>query len=92
MRADLFGSTDTPGEQGAGRVADQVLDGGDTPGGGQRQRQQGQDLVDGGDRCGAGVAGLGDQGGQVEGDQVGDHEQQPGQAGCRRGRGTRRSR
>jgi len=70
-----------PGEQGAGRVADQVVDVGDAPGGGQLQRQQGQDPAGGGDRRGAGVAGLGHQGGQVEGDQVGDHQQQPGQAG-----------
>jgi len=43
VSADFFGSTDTPGEQGTGRVADQVLDVGDPPGGGQFQRQQGQD-------------------------------------------------
>jgi len=69
------------GEQGAGRVGEQVVDVGDPPGGGELEGEQGQDPADRRDGRGARVAGPGDQGRQVEGDQVGDGQQQPGQAG-----------
>jgi len=59
---------------------------GDPPGGGQLERQQGQDPAGGGDGRRAGVAGRADQGRQVEGDQVGDHQQQAGQARLGAGR------
>ena len=42
------------------------------------ERQQRQQPAGGGHHPGAGVAGRRDQGGQVEGDQVGDQQQQPG--------------
>ncbi len=69
------------GEQGAGRVGEQVVDVGDPPGGGELEGEQGQDPADRRDGRGARVAGPGDQRRQVEGDQVGDGQQQPGQAG-----------
>src|SRR5258706_9926272 len=69
------------GEQGAGRVGEQVIDVGDPPGGGELEGEQGQDPADRGDGGGARGAGLGDQGRQGQGDQVGDGQQQPGQAG-----------
>jgi hypothetical protein len=75
-----------PGEQGAGRVADQVIDVGDPPGAGQLQRQQRQQPRGGRDDRGARVAGRPGQGGQVQGDQVGQREQQPGQPGLGAGR------
>jgi len=70
-----------PGEQGAGLVADQVIDVGHPAGAGQLQRQQRQQPRCGGDDGGAGVAGLADQGGQVQGYQVRQREQQPGEPG-----------
>ena len=70
-----------PGEQGAGRVGEQVIDVGDPAGAGQLQREQRQQPRHGGDDGGAGVAGRCDQGGQVQGDQVGDGQQQTGQPG-----------
>src|SRR5260370_36655528 len=57
------------------------MDVGNAPGGGELEREQGQQPGDGGDDAGAGVAGRGYQGGQVEGDQVGDGQQQPGHGG-----------
>ena len=77
-----------PGEQGAGGVVEQVWnvpDVADAPGGGELEGQQGQQPADGGDDAGGGVAGFAGKGGQVEGDQVRDGQQQPGQA--RGGRG-----
>jgi hypothetical protein len=66
------------GEQRGGRVAQQqVIDVGDPPGPGQFQRQQRQQPTGGGHDPGAGVARRADQGGQVEGDQVGHQQQQP---------------
>ena len=75
-----------PGEQGAGRVADQVIDVGHPAGAGQLQRQQRQQPRHRRDDGGAGVAGRRDQGGQVQGDQVGQCEQQAGQPGLGAGR------
>ena len=46
-----------PGEQGAGRVAEQVIDVGDPAGAGQLQREQGQQPRDGRDDGGARIAG-----------------------------------
>src|SRR5260370_22643249 len=57
------------------------MDVGNAPGGGELEREQGQQPGDGGDDAGAGVAGRGYQGGQVEGDQVRDGQQQPGHGG-----------
>ncbi len=75
-----------PGQQRRGRVRDQqVIDVGDPAGGGELERQQRQHPGDGGDDPRAGVARGGDQGGQVQGDQVGDDQQQPGHAGVRPG-------
>jgi hypothetical protein len=66
VRADFFGSTKQPGEQGGGGVGEQVINVGDPPGAGELQRQQGQQPADIGDDTGAGVAGGPDQGGQVQ--------------------------
>ena len=74
-----------PGEQGAGRVIEQVIDMGHPPGGGQLERQQAQQPRYRRDHPGAGVAGRPRQGGQVQGDQVGDGEQQTGEPGGGRG-------
>ena len=75
----LLGQRGQPGQQRGGRVGQQqVIDVGDPPGAGEFQRQQGQQPAGGGHDPGAGVAGRVDQGGQVEGDQVGDQQQQPG--------------
>jgi hypothetical protein len=70
----------------AAGVQEQVIDVGDAAGGGELQREQGQDPADRRDRGGAGVAGLADQGGQVEGDQVGNDQQQAGEPGVGAGR------
>ena len=53
----------------------------DAPGGGELEGQQGQDAAGGRDGCGAGVARRVHQGRQVEGDQVGNGQQQPGEPG-----------
>jgi hypothetical protein len=53
----------------------------DPPGGGELEGQQGQQPGGGRDDAGAGVARCGDQGGQVEGNQVRDGQQQPGHGG-----------
>ena len=70
-----------PGEQAAGRVADQVIDVGYAAGAGQLQGQQGQQPRHCRDNRGAWVAGGPDQGGQVQGYKVGDGQQQPGEPG-----------
>lgn len=67
-----------PGEQRGGGIGQQVIDVPDPPGAGELEGQQGQQPADRGDDPGAGVAGLGGQRGQVQGDQVGDGQQQPG--------------
>ncbi len=68
-----------PGQQRGGRVGQQqVIDVGDAPGPGQFQGQQAQQPAGGGHHPGAGVAGRLDQGGQIQGDQVGYQQQQPG--------------
>ena len=78
----LLGQRGQPGQQCGGRVAQQqVVDVGDPPGPGQFQRQQAQQPAGGGHDPGAGVAGAADQGGQVQGDQVGHQQQQPGPVG-----------
>ena len=66
-----------PGEQRGCGVGQQVIDVGGPPGAGQLERKQGQQPADRGDDAGAGVAGRGHQGGQVQGHQVGDGQQQP---------------
>jgi hypothetical protein len=71
------------GQERGGRVAQQVIDVADAPGGGELEGEQGQQPAGGGDDAGAGVAGRGGHRGQVEGDQVGDGEQQPGHGGVR---------
>ena len=70
-----------PGEQGAGRVGQQVIDVGHPAGAGQLQREQGQQPRHRRDDRGARIPGLAGQGGQVQGYQVGDGQQQPGQPG-----------
>src|SRR6266699_3424411 len=70
-----------PGEQAGGRVWQQVVDVGHPPGPGELERQQRQQPGCSGDDAGAGVAGLADQVGQVQGGQVGDDQQQPGPGG-----------
>ena len=70
-----------PGEQGAGRVGQQVIDVGDPAGAGQLQREQGQQPRHRRDDRGARIPGLAGQGGQIQGYQVGQREQQPGQPG-----------
>ena len=70
-----------PGQQRGGRVAQQVIDVGHAPGGGELEGEQGQQPASGGDDAGAGVAGRGGQGGQVQRDQVRDGQQQPGHGG-----------
>ena len=79
----LLGQDRQPGQQRGRRVEQQVIDVGDAPGGGELEGQQGQQVAGGGDRLGTGVAGRADQGGQVEGDQVGNGQQQPGHGGVR---------
>src|SRR5258706_11591729 len=69
------------GQQRGGRIQQQVIDVGDAPGGGELERQQGQQVAGRGDRPGAGVPGALYQAGQVEGDQAGDGQQQPGHSG-----------
>ncbi len=69
------------GQERGGRVAQQVIDVGHAPGSGELEGQQGQQVPGGGDLPGGGVAGGGDHRGQVEGDQVGDGQQQPGHGG-----------
>jgi hypothetical protein len=75
-----------PGQQRGGRVGEQVIDVGDPPGAGELERQQGQQPAGRGDDPGAGVAGRGGQGGQVQVHQVRDDEQQPGPDGVQPGR------
>jgi hypothetical protein len=70
-----------PGEQGAGRVGEQVIDVGDPAGAGQLQREQGQQPRRRRDDRGARIPGLAGQGGQIQGYQVRDGQQQPGQPG-----------
>ena len=70
-----------PGQQRGGRVGEQVIDVGHAPGGGELEREQGQQPRGGRDDPGAGVAGRDGQRGQVQGDQVRDGQQQPGHGG-----------
>ncbi len=70
-----------PREQRGGGVGEQVVDVADAAGAGELERQQRQQPRLGWDDVGAGVAGPCGQGGQVEGGQVGQHEQQPGAGG-----------
>ena len=77
----FLGQDRQPGEQGAAAVEEQVVDVGDPAGAGELEREQGQQPAHGGDGGRAGVAGLGHQAGQVEGDQVGHDQQQPGELG-----------
>ncbi len=77
----LLGQDRQPGQERGSRVHQQVIDVGHAPGGGELERQQRQQPAGGGDLPGAGVAGRGGHRGQVEGDQVGDGQQQPGHGG-----------
>ena len=81
----LFRQDRHPGEQGGGGVGEQVIDVGDPPGAGELERQQGRQPRHCGDDPRAGVAGVFDQGGQAERDQVGDGRQQPGPGGVQLG-------
>jgi hypothetical protein len=66
-------------EQPGAGVGGQVVDVGDPADADQLEREQGQQVVDGRDDGGALVAGGGDQARQVEGDQLGHGQRQPGQ-------------
>jgi hypothetical protein len=74
----LLGQGPKPGQQPGGRVCQQVIDVGDPAGAGELERQQRQEPAGGGDDSGGGVAGRADQASQVQGHQVGQHQQQPG--------------
>ena len=73
-----LGQRDQPGEQPRAGVGGEVVDVGDPADADQLQREQAQEVAGGRDHRGARVAGRTDQGGQVEGDQLGDGQQQPG--------------
>lgn len=77
----VLGRAVRPVNSARGGVGGYVGHVGDPPGAGQLQRQQRQQVADGGDVPGAGVARRLDQRGQVQGEQVRDRQQQPGQAG-----------
>jgi hypothetical protein len=72
-----------PGEQPGGGVGEQVVDVRHPPGAGELERQQRQQPVERGDHGSAGIARSTDQARKVEGDQVGEHEQQPGSDGVK---------
>ena len=76
-----LGQRDQPGEDRGAGVGGQVVDVRDPPGRGELERQQGQHIGQGGDLRAGRVAGRGDQVGQVQGEQVRDGQQQPGQPG-----------
>ncbi len=80
-----LGQGGEPGEQRRAGVGGQIVHVGDPAGPGQLHGQQGQQVADRGDVAGAGVAGGGDQCGQVQGEQVGQRQQQPGHPGGRGG-------
>ena len=81
VSAVVLGSAVSPVNSAAAGVAGQVVDVGDPPGRGELEREQGQQVGDRGDVAGAGVSGRVDEAGQVQGEQVGQGEQQPGQPG-----------
>jgi hypothetical protein len=76
-----LGQGDQAGEQGSTGVGGQVIDVACPADPDQLQCQQRQQVVDRGDDAGAWVAGGADQGGQVQGDQLGHGQQQPGHPG-----------
>jgi hypothetical protein len=69
------------GQQRGGGVGEQVIDVRHPPGPGELEGEQGQQPAGGGDDARAGVASRPGQGGQVQGDQVGQDQQQPGPHG-----------
>jgi hypothetical protein len=75
-----FGQGGQSGEQGGCGVGGDVIDVGDPAGGGELDRQQGQDGADCWDHSGAGIAGGVYQAGQVQCHQIGDGQQQSGQS------------
>ena len=81
MSADFFGRTASPANRALAGSVEQVIDVGDPAGAGQLQREQGQQPRHRRDDRGARIPGRAGQGGQVQGDQVGDGQQQPGQPG-----------
>jgi hypothetical protein len=70
-----------PGEQGGAGVGGDVVDVGDPPGAGELERQQRQDVGQGGNSRGGRVARGRHQVRDAQGDQVGDGQEQPGQPG-----------
>lgn len=76
-----LGQGHQPGEGPGADISGQVVDVGDPTGAYQLECQQGEYVVDRRDDRGPGVAGGGDQAGQVQGDQLGDGEEQPGHLG-----------
>ena len=76
-----FGQRGEAGEQRRTGVGGEFLDVGDPAGAGELERQQRQHRTQRRDDGGAGIAGGPDQTGQVQGDQVRDGQQQPGELG-----------
>jgi len=81
-----LGQRGQAGEQRRAGVGGEVFDVGDPAGRGEFEGQQAQQVVRRRDDVGAGVAGGGHQGGQVQGQQVRDCQQQPGHVRRRPGR------
>ena len=81
-----LGQGHQPREQRRPGVGGDVVDVGDPPGRGELERQQGEQVGAGGDLGSGWVACGTDQPGQVQGQQVGDRQQQTGQLGLRPGR------
>ena len=76
-----LGDGGQPGEQSRATVGGDVVDMADAAQRDQLGGHQRGDIRGGGDLAGAGVAGSLDQTGQVERHEVGDGQQQPGEAG-----------
>jgi hypothetical protein len=80
-----LGQRDEPGEQPGGGIRGEVVDVADPAGADEFERQERQDRAQCRDDAGAGVAGCADQAGQVERDQVGHGQEEPGQLRVRAG-------
>ena len=76
-----LGQRGQAGEQRRTGVGGQFLDVGDPAGAGELERQQRQHRTHRRDDRGARIAGVCDQAGQIQGDQVRDGQQQPGELG-----------
>jgi len=76
-----LGERHQPGEQAGADIGGEVVDVGDPTDPDQLECQQRQHVVGGRDDRGAGVAGGFDHRWQVEGDELGDGQQQPGHLG-----------